>query len=96
MLYSWGTASSLRVSYQTPRLVPGASCLWVTSCWTFDELQKGDQVTNPYQVVVTDAYRDQLTAGTFMRKIGLGGPCPHCDTPVSVTELLDQEVVPRN
>jgi len=34
--------------------------------------------------------------GTFMRKIGLGGPCPHCGTPVSVTELLDQEVVPRN
>jgi hypothetical protein len=34
--------------------------------------------------------------GTFMRKIGLGGPCPHCDEPVSVTELLDQEVVPSN
>ena len=34
--------------------------------------------------------------GTFMRKLGLGGPCPHCDEPVSVTELLDQEVVPRN
>jgi len=34
--------------------------------------------------------------GTFMRKLGLGGPCPHCDGPVSVTELLDQEVVPRD
>ena len=34
--------------------------------------------------------------GTFMRKIGLGGPCPHCDEPVSVTELLDQEVLPKN
>jgi hypothetical protein len=31
--------------------------------------------------------------GTFMRKLGLGGPCPHCDEPVAVTELLDQEVV---
>jgi hypothetical protein len=31
--------------------------------------------------------------GTFMRKLGLGGACPHCDEPVAVTELLDQEVV---
>ena len=31
--------------------------------------------------------------GTFMRKLGLGGPCPHCDEPVAVVELLDQEVV---
>jgi hypothetical protein len=29
---------------------------------------------------------------TFMRKIGLGGECPHCAEPVAVTELLDQEV----
>jgi hypothetical protein len=34
--------------------------------------------------------------GTFMRKVGLGGPCPHCDEPVAVTELLDQEVVLRD
>ena len=34
--------------------------------------------------------------GTFMRKIGLGGPCPHCDEPVAVTELLDQEVTVTN
>ena len=34
--------------------------------------------------------------GTFMRKLGLGGPCPHCDEPVAVTELLDQEVVPKD
>jgi len=34
--------------------------------------------------------------GTFMRKLGLGGPCPHCDEPVAVTELLDQEVVLSN
>ena len=33
---------------------------------------------------------------TFMRKLGLGGPCPHCDEPVAVTELLDQEVVLRD
>lgn len=30
---------------------------------------------------------------TFMRKIGLGGNCPHCDDPVAITELLDQEVI---
>jgi hypothetical protein len=30
---------------------------------------------------------------TPMRNLGLGGPCPHCDEPVAVTELLDQEVV---
>ena len=33
---------------------------------------------------------------TFMRKIGLGGECPHCDEPVAVTELLDQEVTITN
>jgi hypothetical protein len=30
---------------------------------------------------------------TFMRKIGLGGECPHCSEPLAVTELLDQEVI---
>jgi hypothetical protein len=30
---------------------------------------------------------------TFMRKIGLGGECPHCAEPVAVTELLSQEVI---
>lgn len=30
---------------------------------------------------------------TFMRKIGLGGECPHCSEPVAVTDLLDQEVI---
>ncbi len=29
---------------------------------------------------------------TFMRRVGLGGHCPHCDEPVAVTDLLDQEV----
>ena len=29
---------------------------------------------------------------TFMRRVGLGGPCPGCDEPVTVAELLGQEV----
>lgn len=29
----------------------------------------------------------------FMRKLGLGGLCPHCDRPVTVIDLLDKEVV---
>lgn len=31
--------------------------------------------------------------GSPMRKVGLGGACPHCNEPVGVTELLNQEVV---
>jgi hypothetical protein len=27
--------------------------------------------------------------GTFTRRIGIGGPCPHCDEPVALTDLLD-------
>ena len=30
--------------------------------------------------------------GTFMRRVGLGGTCPHCDEPVAVSDLLGQEV----
>jgi predicted RNA-binding Zn-ribbon protein involved in translation (DUF1610 family) len=30
---------------------------------------------------------------TFMRKLGLGGICPHCDEPVTVTDVLKEEVV---
>ena len=30
--------------------------------------------------------------GTFMSRIGIGGYCPHCDEPVAVTDLLDEEV----
>ncbi len=30
--------------------------------------------------------------GTFARRIGLGGPCPHCNQPVALNDLLDQEV----
>jgi rubrerythrin len=33
---------------------------------------------------------------TFMRKIGLGGDCPHCGEPVAVPELLAQEVTATN
>jgi len=29
---------------------------------------------------------------TFMRRVGYGGHCPHCDEPVAVTDLLDGEV----
>jgi hypothetical protein len=32
------------------------------------------------------------TCGTLTRRIGLGGNCPHCDEPVAVNELLDQQV----
>ncbi len=31
--------------------------------------------------------------GTFARRVGLGGPCPHCDQPVALSDLLDQEVI---
>ena len=30
--------------------------------------------------------------GTFARRLGPGGPCPHCGEPVTITDLL-QEVV---
>jgi hypothetical protein len=30
--------------------------------------------------------------GGFTRRVGIGGPCPHCDEPVSLTDLLDQEI----
>lgn len=28
----------------------------------------------------------------FARRVGVGGPCPHCSLPVAVTELLDHDV----
>ena len=31
---------------------------------------------------------------TFMRRVGLGGTCPHCDEPVAVSELVGLEVAP--
>jgi len=30
--------------------------------------------------------------GTFMRRIGTGGHCPHCDEPITITDLVDEEV----
>jgi hypothetical protein len=38
------------------------------------------------------AHQYSEDCGTFMHKLGLGGPCPHCDEPVAVTELQDEEV----
>jgi hypothetical protein len=32
--------------------------------------------------------------GVFTRRVGIGGPCPHCDQPVAVNDLLDQDVIP--
>jgi len=32
--------------------------------------------------------------GSFMRRVGLGGRCPHCDEAVAVRDLLDEEVMP--
>jgi hypothetical protein len=29
---------------------------------------------------------------TFMRRVGIGGACPSCDEPLTVDELLGQEV----
>jgi hypothetical protein len=29
---------------------------------------------------------------TFMRRLGLGGACPSCDEPVTIAELIGQEV----
>lgn len=32
--------------------------------------------------------------GIFARRLGAGGPCPHCGEPVAITDLTDQEVTP--
>ncbi len=31
--------------------------------------------------------------GTFARRIGVGGSCPHCQEPVAITDLLDHVTV---
>jgi hypothetical protein len=31
--------------------------------------------------------------GTFGRRIGPGGPCPHCDEPVAITDLIQEVVI---
>lgn len=32
--------------------------------------------------------------GVFCRRLGLGGPCPHCDEPVLLADILPPEVLP--
>jgi len=34
------------------------------------------------------------TCGIFARRVDIGGPCPHCDQPVALNDLLDQDVIP--
>jgi hypothetical protein len=31
--------------------------------------------------------------GSFMSRVGVGGPCPNCDEPVAVAELVRLEVM---
>ena len=31
--------------------------------------------------------------GSFTRRVGIGGPCPHCDQPVALSDLLDPDVI---
>jgi hypothetical protein len=33
--------------------------------------------------------------GSFMRRVGIGGRCPHCDEAVAVDDLFGEEVVPK-
>jgi hypothetical protein len=28
---------------------------------------------------------------TFCRRLGPGGPCPHCDEPVAITDIIDND-----
>jgi len=30
--------------------------------------------------------------GTFARRVGIGGSCPHCEQPVALADLLDHEI----
>ena len=40
------------------------------------------------------ALREQrCECGSFMRRVGFGGRCPHCDEAVAVTDLLDEGVM---
>jgi hypothetical protein len=29
----------------------------------------------------------------FARRVGIGGPCPHCEQPIAVNDLLDQDLI---
>jgi len=31
--------------------------------------------------------------GVFARRVGIGGPCPHCDEPIAVTDLIDNQMI---
>lgn len=33
---------------------------------------------------------------TFMRKLGIGGECPHCELPVAIIELVEGEVTVKS
>jgi hypothetical protein len=34
------------------------------------------------------------TCGVFARRLDIGGSCPHCNQPVTLHDLLDQDVIP--
>ena len=34
------------------------------------------------------------TCGIFARRLDIGGSCPHCTQPVTLHDLLDQDVIP--
>jgi hypothetical protein len=59
------------------------------------------QPRRPITVYECDSCGDRALAeqhcpgcNTWMRRVGLGGCCPACDEPVTVNELLGQEVAP--
>ena len=31
--------------------------------------------------------------GVFARRIGIGAPCPYCDEPVAITDLVDNQMI---
>jgi predicted RNA-binding Zn-ribbon protein involved in translation (DUF1610 family) len=33
------------------------------------------------------------TCNTFTRRVGIGGPCPNCDQPVAITDLIDHATI---
>lgn len=59
------------------------------------------QPRRPITVYECDGCGDRALAeqhcpacNTWMRRVGLGGSCPECDQPVTVNELLGQQVAP--
>lgn len=34
------------------------------------------------------------TCGIFTRRLDIGGSCPHCDQPVALHDLLNQDLIP--